>query len=206
MSRYIGPTQRENRKYLEEGIILFPKKSACERKPYSPGQHGYKKRKKQTPFAIGLREKQKAKMFYGLTEKQCRIFFERAKSNKGVTGEVFLQCLERRLDNVVFLLGFARNRRASRQFVNHGHILVNDQKVDIPSYLTSPGDKVEVRKSKTSSMQIATRSLEGIQYKKIPSWLNLDVNAMRGVLHRMPSREEVCLPIKEYLIVEFYKR
>ncbi|OIO60698.1 MAG: 30S ribosomal protein S4 [Verrucomicrobia bacterium CG_4_10_14_3_um_filter_43_23] len=206
MSRYTGPTQRENRKYLEDGIEIFPKKTACERKPYAPGQHGQKKRKKQTPFAIGLREKQKARMFYGLTEKQFRLTFERAKKIRGVTGEVFLQLLEQRLDNVVYMLGLARTRRAARQFVVHGHVLVNGKKVDIPSYTIAPADTIEVRKDKTSSMQIATRSLEGIEYRGVPAWLAVDVNALKGVVNRTPVRDEICSLINEQLIVEFYSR
>lgn len=206
MSRYTGPTQRENRKYLEDGIEIFPKKSACKRKPYPPGQHGQKKRRKQTPFAIGLREKQKARMFYGLTEKQFRLTFERAKKVRGITGEVFLQLLESRLDNVVYLLGLTRTRRAARQFVVHGHILVNSKKVNIPSCNIAPGDSIEVRKDKTSSMQIATRSLEGVQYRGVPAWLAVDVNALKGLVNRPPARDEICSLINEQLIVEFYSR
>lgn len=202
--RYTGPTQKINRRFAE---AIFPKKKASERKPYAPGQHGKTRRLKQTPFAIGLTEKQKARMFYGLTEKQFRLTFQRAKSVRGVTGDVFFQFLEQRLDNVVYLLGFARTRRASRQFVCHGHILVNGIKVDVPSYKVSPGDNIEVRQDKTSSKQIATRSLDGIEFKGVPAWLAVDVTSMKGVVNRSPIADEIsCNFVNIQAIVEFYSR
>lgn len=144
-------------------------------------------------------------MMYGLTEKQFRNMFERAKRKQGVTGEVFLSMLETRLDNVVYRLGFASTRQAARQFVNHGHILVNGIKTDIPSFQVSSGDEIGVRE-KTSSRQLATRNLEGSQYHPSPPWLEINVDSLQGTVSREPQLDELEQSINIQLIVEFYSR
>ena len=156
MSRYTGPTTRINRRFSQ---AIFAPTKAFERKPHLPGQHGPRLRRKLSDYAIGLNEKQKLRYMYGMTEKQFRLTFERAKSKRGVTGEIFLQMLECRLDNVVYRLGLAKSRAAARQFVGHGHIVVNGKKTDIASFSVKEGDEIEVRE-RTSSRQLATQSLE----------------------------------------------
>ncbi|GAB4268295.1 MAG TPA: 30S ribosomal protein S4 [Opitutae bacterium] len=202
MSRYTGPTTRINRRF---GQSIFPPNKAFERKPYPPGVHGPRLRRRVTEYSIGLNEKQKLRFMYGLSEKQFRLLFEKAKTQRGVTGEVFMQMLELRLDNVVYLLGLARTRSAARQFVAHGHIRVNGKKVDIPSYACNPGDEVEVR-DRTSSKQLATRSLEETQYRAVAPWLTMDESLLRAQVNRVPTREEMDPSINEQLIVEFYSR
>lgn len=202
MSRYTGPKARINRKFK---MAIFGATKASERKPYPPGQHGPRLRRKESGYSIGLNEKQKLRYMYGLTEKQFRLAFGRAKRKDGVTGNNFLQILDSRLDNVVYLLGFARTRRASRQFVNHGHISVNGHKVDIPSFECSSGDIIEVREG-TSSKQLATRNLDGSQYRAIPAWLSVEPDLLKGTVNRLPSAEELQKDINVQLIVEFYSR
>ena len=202
MARYTGPTTRINRRY---GMALFPANKAFERKTYPPGQHGPRMRRKQSDFSIGLAEKQKLRYMYGLTEKQFRLTFARAKKQRGVTGEIFLRLLESRLDSVVYLMGFARTRQAARQFVNHGHILVNGSKVDIPSYSMSEGDVITVR-DKTSSRQLATRNFEDSQYRTVPAWLSVNGDSMQGNVIRFPAAEDLEQSINIQLIVEFYSR
>lgn len=202
MSRNTGPKQRHNRRF---GMAIFAPGKAFERKPYIPGQHGRKVRRKTSDYSIGLIEKQKLRLMYGLTEKQFRLTFKEAKRRGGVTGDNFLQMLESRLDNVVYKLGMGRSREATRQFVNHGHVKVNGHKVDIASYQCSEGDIVEVRE-KTSSRQLATRSLDGIQYKAPPAWLTIEADALRGTVNRLPSKEELDAGVNVQLVVEFYSR
>ena len=161
MARYTGPTTRINRRF---GQAIFPPNKAFERKPHLPGIHGPRLRRKVSDFSLGLNEKQKLRYMFGLTEKQFRLTFDRAKKQRGVTGELFLQLLETRLDSVIYSLGMARTRGAARQFVNHGHIRVNGHKVDIPSFEVKAGDVIEVR-DRTSSRQLATRCLEDSQYR-----------------------------------------
>ena len=144
-------------------------------------------------------------MMYGLTEKQFRNMFEKAKRKQGVTGEVFLTMLETRLDNVVYRLGLAKTRQAARQFVNHGHILVNGKKTDIPSFQVSVGDEIGVRE-KTSSRQVATRNLEGSQYHPTPPWLEINVDSLQGTVSRKPELDELEQSINVQLVVEFYSR
>ena len=150
-------------------------------------------------------EKQKLRMMYGLTEKQFRNMFERAKRKKGVTGEVFLTMLEIRLDNVVYRLGLAKTRQAARQFVNHGHILVNGVKTDIPSFQVSVGDEIGVRE-KTSSRQLATRNLEGSQYHPSPPWLEINADSLQGTVSREPQLDELEQSVNVQLVGEFYSR
>jgi small subunit ribosomal protein S4 len=202
MSRYTGPTTRINRRF---GMAIFPPSKAQERKPHPPGQHGPRLRRKQSEYSLGLNEKQKLRFIYGLTEKQFRRTFERAKRQRGITGETFVQLLERRLDNIVYLLGFARSRQAARQFVGHGHVKVNGHKVDIASYEVDAGDEIEVR-DRTSSRQLATRALEDNAYRTPPAWVALNPDSLRGTISRLPNADELDSGVNVQLIVEFYSR
>ena len=202
MSRYTGPTTRINRRFSQ---AIFAPTKAFERKPHLPGQHGPRLRRKLSDYAIGLNEKQKLRYMYGMTEKQFRLTFERAKSKRGVTGEIFLQMLECRLDNVVYRLGLAKSRAAARQFVGHGHIVVNGKKTDIASFSVKEGDEIEVRE-RTSSRQLATQSLEGSQARIVPEWLNLNTDALKATVNRIPSVDETEQSINVQLIVEYYSR
>ena len=186
-------------------MAIFPANKAFERRTYPPGQHGPSFRRKVSDYGEGLIEKQKLRMMYGLTEKQFRNMFERAKRKQGVTGEVFLTMLETRLDNVVYRLGFAKTRQAARQFVNHGHLLVNGKKVDIPSYQVSVGDEIGVRE-KTSSRQVATRNLEGSQYHPSPPWGEVNADSLQGTVARFPETDELDQSVNVQLVVEFYSR
>lgn len=202
MARYTGPTTRINRKF---GMAIFPPSKAFERKPYLPGQHGPRLRRKLSEYAIGLQEKQKLRYLFGLQERQFRRTFEAAKAQRGKTGETFLQMLETRLDAVIYHLGFAKTRRAARQFVTHGHIRVNGGKVDIASYRLKPGDEIEI-KAGTASRQQATRAMEESRARPVPSWLTRQDDSFRGIVNRLPAREEMESGINEQLIVEFYSR
>ncbi|MGF1530634.1 MAG: 30S ribosomal protein S4 [Puniceicoccaceae bacterium] len=202
MSRYTGPTTRINRRF---SMALFPANRAFEKKKYPPGQHGPRLRRKLSEYSIGLNEKQKLRFSYGLTEKQFRRTFERAKARRGVTGEIFLQLLETRLDSVAYLIGLGRTRAAARQFVAHGHIKVNGQKVDIPSFQVTPGMKISVRDN-SSSRSLATQYLSDNQYRATPPWLSVNSDLLEATANREPSRDEIDAPVNEQLIVEFYSR
>ena len=202
MSRYTGPTTRVNRRF---GMAIFPANKAFERRTYPPGQHGPSFRRKISDYGEGLIEKQKLRIMYGLTERQFRNMFERAKRKQGVTGEVFLTTLETRLDNVIYRLGSAKTRQAARQFVNHGHVLLNGGKVDIPSFQVSVGDEIGVRE-KTSSRQVATRNLEVSQYHPCPPWLECKTDSLQGTVSRFPQVDELEKSVNIQLVVEFYSR
>ena len=202
MSRYTGPTTRINRRF---GMAIFPANKSFERRTYPPGQHGPSFRRKVSDYSAGLLEKQKLRMMYGLTEKQFRNLFQKAKRKQGITGETFLSSLETRLDNVVYRLGFAKTRKSARQFVNHGHLLVNGHKVDIPSYQVSVGDDLTVRE-KSSSRQVATRNLDGSQYNNTPPWLEVKADSLQGTVTRLPQADELEKSINVQLVVEFYSR
>lgn len=202
MSRYTGPTTRMNRKF---GMPIFAPNKSFERRSYPPGQHGPRLRRKMSDYSVGLNEKQKLRYMYGLTEKQFRLTFDRAKNRKGVTGDIFIQMLETRLDNVIYRAGLARSRQAARQFVTHGHIRVNGIKVDIPSYQVSAGDEIEV-KDRSSSRQLGTRNVEDNQYRPVPPWLTLNADTLKVNVSRIPNRDEADTTINEQLIVEFYSR
>jgi len=202
MARYTGPTTRINRRF---GMSIFPPNKAQDRKPHPPGQHGPRLRRKLSDYSIGLNEKQKLRFLYGLTEKQFRRTFERAKSKRGVTGEVFLTMLEARLDTVVYNVGFAKTRRQARQFGTHGHVKVNGRKVDIPSYSVRSGDTIEVKEA-TSSRQLATRSLEDTRIRNVPLWISRNEDALTATITREPTGEDIETGINVQLIVEFYSR
>jgi small subunit ribosomal protein S4 len=186
-------------------MAVFPANKSFERRSYPPGQHGPNFRRKVSDYSAGLLEKQKLRLMYGLTEKQFRNLFLKAKRMKGITGENFLSFLETRLDNVVYRLGFAKTRKSARQFVNHGHILINGRKVDIASYQVSVGDDITVRE-KTSSRQVATRNLDGSQYHNSPPWLEVKTDSLQGIIARLPQSEELEQSINIQLVVEYYSR
>ena len=201
MARYTGPRVKISRRL---GVPIFGPSKYFERRNYPPGVHGPRMRRKLTDYAYALMEKQKLRFYYGLTEKQFRRIYEQAARKRGVTGEIMLQILEMRLDNVVYRLGFAPTRPAARQMVVHGHILVNGKKVTIPSYALKVNDVVEVR-NKSSSRQLATRSLESPNVR-VPDWLSLQKDLFRGVVLRVPTREEIQPIANEQTVVEFYSR
>lgn len=202
MSRYTKSKTKKERQYQ---FPVFGGTKSFERRKHLPGIHGPRLRRKKSDFADGLIEKQRVRFMYGPNEKQFYRTFVRAKQMPGVTGEVFLQLLETRLDNIVFTLGFAKSRPAARQFVGHGHVTVNGQKVNIPSYTCKPGDVIAV-KEKVSSKQLATMFVEMTQARLVPSWLSVESEALRGTVLRLPTREEMHPEINEQLIVEYYSR
>ncbi len=203
MARYTGPTTRLSRRFNQH---ILGSGKALERRDYPPGQHGPRmRRNKLSEYAVGLNEKQKLRYIYGLLERQFRRLFEKAKRERGVTGDRFLQLLETRLDSVVYLLGMAKSRAAARQFVNHGHIRVNGHKVDIASYSVLAGDEIEV-KSSPASRQMATRNLEENRIRNVPGWLVMDNEALKAKVTRLPIRDEMEQGINEQIIVEFYSR
>lgn len=203
MARLSGPKSKISRRY---GVPLFGPSKALERKNYPPGMHGPKgSRRKQSDYALALAEKQKLRLMYGLMERQFRGYYEKAASMRGVTGELMLQFLERRLDNVVFRLGFANTRRGARQMVGHGHVAVNGQKVDISSYQVKPGDTITVRE-RPKSKQLGSRGVELTQIVPVPDWMTVNKENLSGHIVRLPSREEIAPIVNEQLIVELYSR
>jgi len=197
--------RRAAMKLFLKGARCYTDKCAIERRAYAPGEHGKSRRIKETNYGMQLREKQKARRMYGILERQFRNYFEKAAEAKGVTGEVLLQMLERRLDNVVYRLGFAANRNMARQLVRHGHFLVNGRKVDIPSYLVKPGDEVLVRE-KSHKLLVITNALEARKGQSAPAWLDVNPDRFTGRVLSVPTRESIPTPISEQLIVELYSK
>jgi len=189
--------------YLK-GDRCYSDKCAYERRNYAPGQHG-KTRAKLSDYGLRLREKQKLRRIYELTETQFKKYFKEAERQKGITGTNFLILLERRLDNVVYRLGFAQSRAQARQLVRHGHFLVNGKSVDIPSYLVKPGDTVTVRE-KSRNLAVISEALEALPRRGVPPWLELRKEQYEGVFKTFPTREEIDIPVQEQLIVEFYSK
>jgi small subunit ribosomal protein S4 len=202
MARYTGPRTRISRRF---GIPMFGPDKYLERRNYGPGVHGPKSRRKHTDYGLGLIEKQKLRYFYGLMERQFRGVYEKALKRRGVTGEQMLQILETRLDNVVYHLGFAITRAAARQMVSHGHVKVNNRKVNVPSYALKVNDVIEVRESNVSR-QLATKNLELSTSKVVPDWLLLNKDAFKGTVQRIPTRDEIQPIANEQAVVEFYSR
>jgi small subunit ribosomal protein S4 len=200
MARYRGPKQKIARRFKEP---IFGPSKALERKPYPPGQHGQSRHRRESEYAVQLKEKQKAKYTYGLLEKQFKNLFDKASRTQGVTGEKLLILLESRLDNTVFRMGIARTRRQARQFVAHRHIEVNDDVVDIPSFAMSPDDVVSV-KSGSQDLEVIQTNLE--HRKRTFSWLEMDRQEMKGKFIDHPNREEIPENIDEQLIVELYSK
>jgi small subunit ribosomal protein S4 len=209
MARYIGPVcrlcRREGMKLFLKGERCYTDKCAIEKRNVPPGQHGRARRAKIVGYGIQLREKQKVKRTYGVLENQFRRYFEAADRQKGITGELLLQMLERRLDNVIYRLGFATSRPQARQLVRHGHFTVNGKKVDIPSYAVRQGDLVAVRAGSGENPTIQ-HAIEEVKGRGIPEWLLLDGGALAGRISSLPTREQINLPVQEQLIVELYSK
>ncbi len=201
MARYTGPKSKIARKL---GAPIFGADKVLTKKNYPPGQHGQNRRRKTSEYGIQLKEKQKAKYTYGVLERQFRNLFEKASRTKGVTGEILLQLLESRLDNVVYRLGIARSRAAARQLVSHRHITVDGQVVNIPSYTLKPGQVVAVRE-RSKSLEIIEDSLNGYSHSKV-NWLQWDATKKSGVVLHIPERADIPEDIKEQLIVELYSK
>ena len=201
MARYTGPKSKIARKF---GEPIFGEDKVLAKRTNPPGQHGANRRRKLSEYGTQLREKQKAKYTYGVLERQFRNLFEKASSSKGVTGEVLLQLLESRLDNVVYRLGIAKTRAAARQLVLHRHITVNGNVVNIPSYSVTPGELVAVRE-KSKSLEVIQDTLAGFNHSKYP-WIEWDESAKGGKMINVPQRDEIPENIKEQLIVELYSK
>ncbi len=202
MARYTGPRVRISRRF---GVPIFGPTKYLERRNYGPGVHGPKSRRKTSEYGLGLIEKQKLRYYYGLLERQFRRVYESALRTRGVTGEKMLQILETRLDNVVFHLGFGTTRPAARQMVSHGHILVNGRGVSVASYALKVNDVVEV-KNTSVSRQMASKSLETSTSRNVPEWLSLNKDTFKGVVMRLPTRDEIQPIANEQAVVEFYSR
>jgi small subunit ribosomal protein S4 len=211
MSRYTGPVcklcRREGQKLFLKGPKCYTEKCPVERRSYPPGQHGpaHARRRKQSDYAVQLREKQKVKRIYGLHEKQFRNVFERAAQQQGVTGENLLRLLESRLDSVVFRMGFASSRNQARQLVRHRHVEVNGRVVDVPSYLVQTGDEVAVRPGH-KELLVVEGALQARTRPGVPEWLALDEKARVGRMVRSPERQDIPLAVQEQLIVELYSK
>jgi small subunit ribosomal protein S4 len=207
LARYTGSVcrlcRREGLKLFLKGSRCFTEKCAIERRNYPPGQHGLG-RSKRSAYGEQLREKQKAKRIYGLLEGQFRRYFERAERERGVTGENLLRLLERRLDNVVFRLGFGASRAESRQIVRHGHIQVNGRKVSLPSFLVKVGDQLQLRS--TSSLQERVAENLSAGRGQVPQWMELTAAEKRAVVRSLPLRDDIQIPVQEQLIVELYSK
>ncbi|MCH9814787.1 MAG: 30S ribosomal protein S4 [Epsilonproteobacteria bacterium] len=208
MARYRGPVEKIERRL---GVSLALKgerrlagKSALDKRPYAPGQHG-QRRTKISEYGLQLREKQKAKFMYGVSEKQFRRLFKDANNMEGNTGSNLITLIERRLDNVVYRMGFASTRNFARQLVTHGHLLVDGKKVDIPSYRVKPGQKIEIREKSKSNPQIV-RAGELTAQTGIVPWVDVEIDKGYGIFTRLPEREEVVIPVEERLIVELYSK
>jgi len=196
--------RREGMKLFLKGDRCFKEKCAFERRGYAPGQHG-RRRTKIQGYGIQLREKQKVKRMYGVLERQFRNYFTDASRAKGITGSTLLQMLERRLDNVVYRLGFAFSRSAARQLVAHGHIRVNGRKVDVPSALVKAGAVVSLKEDSRGN-EIIKMCLDTAKGRGVPAWLELDADRFQGTVKQLPNREDITLPIQEQLIVELYSK
>jgi small subunit ribosomal protein S4 len=197
--------RRENVKLFLKGDRCYSDKCAFDRRSYPPGQHGERRGRKASDYGIQLREKQKIKRIYGLSEKQFHLFFERADHQKGITGTNLLVALERRLDNVVYRLGFANSRTQARQLVQHSHFVVNGRKVNIPSYQVKVGDAVEVREC-SKKIQLIQDSLDAVVRRGIPQWLDLEKDNLKGMIKSLPVREDLTMPMQEQLVVELYSK
>ena len=209
MARYTDSVcrhcRRENMKLFLKGDRCYSDKCAFDRRAYPPGEHGERRGRKISDYGIQLREKQKMKRMYGLAEKQFRLFFERAERQKGITGTNLLVLLERRLDNVVYRLGFVNSRAQGRQLVRHNHFRVNGTKVNIPSYMVGIGDSIEVRE-KSRKVAAISDSMEAVVRRGIPQWLDLEKENHKGMVNGFPVREDLTMPMQEQLIVELYSK
>lgn len=209
MARYRGSVcrlcRRENLKLFLKGDRCYSDKCAFDRRGYPPGQHGQRRHGKISDYGVQLREKQKVKRMYGLVEKQFHLFFERADRKKGITGTNLLVMLERRMDNVVYRMGFVNSRTQGRHFVRHNHFLVNGKKINLPSYLINTGDVIEVRE-KSRSIQAIIDSMTAVVRRGVPQWLDLEKDKFKGTVKTLPVREDLTMPIQEQLVVELYSK
>jgi len=209
LARYTGSVcricRRENLKLFLKGDRCYGDKCAFDRRGYAPGEHGQRRRGKLSDYGIQLREKQKVKRMYCLSEKQFRLTFEKADSQKGVTGTNLLVLLERRLDNVVYRLGFVNSRTQGRHLVRHRHFLVNGKKVNVPSYLIKVGDEITLGE-KSQKVQVIGDAMEAVVRRGVPQWLELDKDKFKGVVKNMPVRDDLTMPMQEQLIVELYSK
>ena len=209
MARYTGSVcricRRENLKLFLKGDRCYSDKCAFDRRSYAPGQHGQRRGRKVSDYGIQLREKQKVKRMYGLSEKQFRLFFKRADKQKGITGTNLLMMLERRLDNAVYRMGFVNSRTQGRHFVKHNHFLVNGNKVNIPSYLTKAGDVVEVCE-KSRKVKAIEDAMDAVVRRGLPQWLELEKDNFKASVKALPVREDITMPIEEQLIIELYSK
>lgn len=196
--------RRESEKLFLKGDRCYTDKCAVERRKYAPGQHG-QRRRKLSDYALQLREKQKAKESYGVLERQFKKYFYMADKKQGVTGSNLLQLLERRLDNIVYRLGLASNRRQARQLVLHGHVTVNDRRVNIPSCLVRTGDMIGL-KDASKKLSTIEENISKMEHRGLPTWLEMDVNNLKGKILHYPGRDEIALPVQEQLIVELYSK
>lgn len=207
MARYTGPVcrlcRREGIKLYLKGDKCYTEKCPVARRPFPPGQHG-QGRKKLSEYGVQLREKQKARRSYGVLEGQFSRYFEKAERKRGVTGTILLQLLERRLDNVVYRMGLASSRAEARQLVRHGHFAVNGRKVNIPSFSVRPGDTVSVRESSREKAHF--KEVQEMTARGVPAWLEVDREQLKGTVLRLPTREEIDVPVQEHLVVELYSR
>lgn len=207
MARYTDAScrlcRRESQKLFLKGERCYSPKCAVEKRNYAPGQHGQNNRKKVSEYGLQLREKQKAKRFYGVLETQFRNYFEKAEKKKGITGENLLIMLETRLDNAVFRMGFASSRKEARQLVRHGHFTVNGVKQNIPSFSVKAGDSIKVKEKSASSPKF--KEIKDMSIS-VPAWITVDVEKLEGKVVAMPRREDIDTPIAEHLIVELYSK
>ena len=208
MARYRGPVEKVERRLDADlglkGERRLSGKSALEKRPFAPGQHG-QRRAKISEYGLQLREKQKAKFMYGVSEKQFRKYFKEAARREGNTGANLITLIEQRLDNVVFRMGFATTRANARQLTTHCHVLVDGKRVNIPSYLVKPGQKIEIKEKSKSNPQVQ-RALELTNQTGMVDWVNVDKDKVFGIFTRIPAREEVVIPVEERLIVELYSK
>ncbi len=197
--------RREGEKLFLKGTRCFTHKCAIERREYAPGQHGAK-RAKLSNFGLQMREKQKVKRIYGVLEKQFRRYFFKAARSKGVTGSMLLQFLERRLDNVIFQLGFATSRSEARQMVSHGFVRVNNTRVNIPSFLVKKDDEINLQVKEGRGLKNTKENIEASAQRKLPAWMDVDKDHFKAKIIRLPQREDIEFPVNEQLIVELYSR
>jgi small subunit ribosomal protein S4 len=209
LARYTGPVcrlcRREGMKLFLKGPKCFTDKCPIEKRNFAPGQHGRDRKAKIVGYGLQLREKQKAKRIYFTLEGQFRAYYEKASRTPGVTGELLLQQLERRLDNVAFRMGYAGSRRQARQLVRHGHVEVNGRKVNIPSYQVNVGDEIRVREG-SKNLAVVEVARDFASHQTTPAWLQIDATALSGKIVALPKREDVNLPVNEQLIVELYSK
>lgn len=209
MARYTGAVcrqcRREKLKLFLKGDRCYSDKCSFERRSYAPGQHGQARLRKVSDYALQLREKQKVKRIYGMLEDQFRRYFDEAERRRGVTGEILLQMLESRLDNVVYRLGFAASRNQARHLVRHNHFLLNGRKVNIPSLQVKVGDVITLRE-KSREVEAVKESLAAVARRGVPTWLELNQEAFSGTIKNAPDRQELTMPIQEQLIVELYSK